>query len=127
MPHSKKIHFPSRLVKILSHIGKYLVEEGVATLVPDTGHGFSDVSGGPGNSYASLFHGCKLGFSSPLSTGHDGSCVSHTTARRSSDASDESDNGLLGVPMFHQPFASIFFGASSDFSDENNALNKGKG
>lgn len=110
------------VVWVRGRVVLYLVEEGVATLVPDTCHGFSDVSRGLGDSDASLFHGSELGFSSSLSTRHDGSCVSHTTARRSGDASDKSDDRLVGVPVFLQPFTSILFGASSDFSDEDNAL-----
>lgn len=57
-----------------------------------------------------------------LSTSNDGTGVTHSTARRSSLASDETNNGQVAVVMLRQPLGSLLFSFTADLTNHDNTF-----
>ena len=66
-----------------------------------------------------------LGLGGSLSSGDDGTSMTHSTARRSSTTSNETDDRLLRITVLLQPFSGVFFGSTTDFTDHDDTLGFG--
>src|SRR5262249_15991450 len=69
---------------------------------------------------AGFFESGNFGGSRSLAAADDGSGVTHTAARRSGRAGDESGHGLLAVGT--NPIPAFFLGRAADFANENHAV-----
>mmetsp|Transcript_126888 Transcript_126888/g.355347 ORF Transcript_126888/g.355347 Transcript_126888/m.355347 type:complete len:302 (-) Transcript_126888:42-947(-) len=68
------------------------------------------------------FQSLELVVRSSLASSDNSSSMTHTTTGRGRDTGNESNHRLVGVTIFLQPFRSLLFRASSNFTNHNDTL-----
>ncbi len=85
-------------------------------------HHGAELGGGLDDVNTGGLQGLELGRSSSFTTGHNGTSMSHASARRSTGSGDETDNGLVAVTELLEPLGGVFLSLTADLADHDDAL-----